>query len=270
MRLNLLVVFSAAIGYLVAQKGDWDWSHFMLLCLGGFLVTGGATALNQVLEKDLDRLMPRTENRPLAAGRMGVTEAVLAAGVMTVAGTVVLASFNTLTALLGVLSMLSYCFVYTPMKRISPLAVLVGAFPGALPSLIGWVAVTGRIDSGAWILFSIQFIWQFPHFWAIAWVAHEDYLKAGFNLLPSGKKDRQTTLQILIYTVFLIPMGILPYIMGISGVFSAIICTTTAFWFFYTAVKLYTTETREAALGVMFGSFIYLPSVLLAIFFDKI
>ena len=269
-KLNLLVVFSAAMGYLMASSVSFSWSQFALLCFGGFLVTGASNALNQLFEKDVDILMPRTADRPIAKGRISVTAAALAAGLMSVLGLVILASFNLLTAVLGALSLLSYVFVYTPMKRISPIAVLIGAFPGAFPTLIGWVAVTGNITIGAFALFGIQFLWQFPHFWSIAWKAYDDYAKAGFFLLPTGKKDKNSAMQIVLYCVFLLAVGMFPYFLGISGMISMIIVALAAAYFTYTAVKLYQLQTDKAALAVMFASFFYLPIVQIALLLDKV
>lgn len=269
-RLSLLVVFSAAIGYLFALTGSIDWAKFGLLCLGGFMVTGASTALNQVFEKDVDALMPRTANRPLAAGRMSTTEALLTAGILSVLGLGILATFNLFTAFLGALSLLSYAFVYTPLKKITPIAVLVGAFPGAFPTLIGWVAVTGSISQEALTLFAMQFIWQFPHFWAIAWKAYDDYAKAGFYLLPNGKKDTNSAFQIVLYCVFLIVVSLFPYFLGMSGIISTIIVMIACIYFLYTAIKLYQNQTDKAALTVMFASFIYLPVSQIAFLLDKI
>jgi heme o synthase len=269
-RLSLLVVFSAAIGYLFALTGKIDWVQFGLLCLGGFMVTGASTALNQVFEKDVDALMPRTADRPVAAGRMSTTEALLAAGVLSVLGLGILSSFNLLTAVLGALSLLSYAFVYTPLKKITPIAVLVGAFPGAFPTLIGWVAVTGSISQEALTLFAMQFIWQFPHFWSIAWKAYDDYAKGGFYLLPNGKKDKSSAFQIVLYCVFLIIVSLFPYFLGMSGIVSTIIVMAACIYFLYTAIKLYQEETDKAALTVMFASFIYLPVSQIAFLLDKI
>ncbi len=269
-KLNLLVVFSAAIGYLMAPAAIYDWSQLALLCFGGFLVTGASNALNQIFEKDVDILMPRTADRPVAQGRISATEASLLAGLMSVIGLVILASFNLLTAVLGALSLLSYVFVYTPMKRISPIAVLIGAFPGAFPTLIGWVAVTGNVSVGAFALFGIQFLWQFPHFWAIAWKSYDDYAKAGFFLLPNGKKDKTAAFQIVLYCIFLIIVGIFPYFLNISGVISLIVVALTAAYFTYTALQLYKLQTDKAALKVMFASFFYLPIVQIALLLDKV
>jgi heme o synthase len=269
-RLSLLVVFSAAIGYLFALTGSIDWSRFVLLCLGGFMVTGASTALNQVFEKDVDALMPRTQDRPVAAGRMSATEALLAAGILSVIGLGILSSFNMLTAVLGALSLLSYAFVYTPLKKITPIAVLVGAFPGAFPTMIGWAAVTGTISQEALTLFAMQFIWQFPHFWSIAWKAYDDYAKAGFYLLPNGKKDKNSAFQIVLYCVFLIIVSWFPYFIGMSGIISSLVVFATCIYFLYTAIQLYKNETDKAALTVMFASFIYLPVSQIAFLLDKI
>ncbi len=269
-KLNLLVVFSAAIGYLMAPAAFFNWSQLVLLCFGGFLVTGASNALNQIFEKDVDILMPRTADRPVAQGRISATEASLLAGLMSVVGLVILASFNLLTAVLGALSLLSYVFVYTPMKRISPIAVLIGAFPGAFPTLIGWVAVTGNISVGAFALFGIQFLWQFPHFWAIAWKSYDDYAKAGFFLLPNGKKDKTAAFQVVLYCIFLLIVGMFPYFLNISGIVSLIVVALTALYFTYTAIQLYKLQTDKAALKVMFASFFYLPIVQLALLLDKI
>ena len=269
-KLNLLVVFSAATGYLMAPYGEFRPSQLAFLCLGGFLVTGASNALNQIFEKELDSLMPRTAKRPVAQGRISVTQASLLAGLMSIIGLVILASFNLLTALLGALSLLSYVFVYTPMKRISPIAVLIGAFPGAFPTLIGWVAVTGSISVNAFALFGIQFLWQFPHFWAIAWKSYEDYAKAGFYLLPNGRKDKNSALQIVLYCLFLVVTGIFPYLLGLTGLASMLVVGVAALYFTYTAVNLYKYQTDKAALSVMFASFFYLPIVQVALLIDKL
>ncbi len=248
----------------------FNWIGLTVLCLGGYLITGAANALNQVLEQDVDQKMARTAKRPLASGRMTKNQAVLIAGLMSLAGVTLLALFNGLAALIGMISLMSYAFIYTPMKRVSPIAVFIGAIPGALPPMIGWVAVTGSIDPEAIVLFALLFAWQFPHFWAIAWVRFEDYAKAGFYLLPTKKKDKQSALQSLIYASFLIPIGLMPYIMGLTGVISAVIVTGMAFYYTFRAWQLYKSCTRDAARQLMFSSFIYLPVVMLALVMDKI
>ncbi|MEM7102649.1 MAG: heme o synthase [Bacteroidota bacterium] len=271
-RLSLVVVFSAAMGYLLAAgTTGFSWLGLLMLSLGGFLLTGASNALNQVLEKDLDKLMSRTMNRPLATGRMEVSEAVMAAGLMSVAGIILLSMFNPLAAMLGAVSMLSYAFVYTPMKRVSHIAVLVGAFPGALPPLIGWVAATGTIGSEALALFGIQFMWQMPHFWSIAWLAFDDYAKAGYFLLPStGGRDKQSAMQCVVYSLLLIPVSLFLYWLGFTGLISAIVVGITGAWFSWKAFELYKKMTRKAALGLMFSSFLYLPIVLIALVLDKV
>jgi heme o synthase len=271
-RLNLLVVFSAAMSYITTVKGVWSWKDVLLLSVGGFLVTGAANALNEVLEKDFDKQMKRTENRPLATGRMNTSEAVLAAGLMSLLGLLILALFNPLTVLVGSLSLILYAFVYTPMKRVSPIAVLIGAFPGAFPVMIGSVAVTGVVTPLAIALFSIQFLWQFPHFWSIAWLADEDYKNAGFNLLPSheGKLDSSVGWNSFMYTLFMIPASIAPYALGYTGIISAIVLTIAAIAFAYCAFDLYKKCSREAARKLMFCSFFYLPIAQIALVLDKI
>jgi len=272
VKLNLTVVFSAIMAYMIAFEGTPSWVGIVLLGLGGFLVTGAANALNQVLERDLDKLMKRTENRPLAAGRMTVSEAVLAAGLMCLAGTFCLSLFNAWAGLLGMLSMVLYAFVYTPMKRVSPTAVVIGAIPGALPLMIGGVAAQGGLTNIAIILFAIQFFWQFPHFFAIAWAGDEDYKRAGFHLLPNktGALDASVGMQSVIYALFLIPVGLLPYWLGVTGMASAIILTILSICYAGFGWNLYKKCTRKAALQLMFSSFVYLPAVLFALYFDKI
>lgn len=271
-RLSLTVVFSAAMGFLLAMSGTIDWAGLGVLCLAGFLLAGASNALNQVLEKDYDKLMNRTANRPLATGRMSVSEAVLVAGLASVVALLMFALvFNPLTAFLGSLSLISYAFIYTPMKRVSPVAVWIGAFPGALPPVIGWVAVTGTFGVEALVLFAIQFIWQLPHFWAIGWVAYDDYMRGGFKLLPSnGGRNKSTALQCLVYSLLLIPVTLLPYGIGLTGWVSAIGLVILGIAFAATNFNLYQKSDKKAALTVMFASFLYLPLALLLMVIDKI
>lgn len=270
--LNIVVVVSAIAAYLTTITGSVDWSKVLTLGVAGFLITGAANALNEVLEKDYDKIMNRTSNRPLAAGRMSTSEAVLAAGLMSLAGLSLLALFNPLTVFLGSLSLISYAFIYTPLKRVSPIAVLVGAVPGALPVLIGSVAVSGHLTTLSIALFAIQFLWQFPHFWAIAWVADEDYKRAGFNLLPSksGRLDESVGWNAFVYTAFLIPVGCGPYALGYTGVSSAIVLVLLGVVFAFYAFMLYKNCSREAARNLMFSSFFYLPIAQFAMVFDKL
>lgn len=269
-RLNLTVVFSSVMAYLIAAQGSLDWTAILILALGGFFVTGAANSLNQVLEKDYDRLMKRTENRPIAAGRMSISEAVMSAGFMGIFGLALLASFNPWTALLGTIALMSYAFIYTPMKRVSPIAVVVGAIPGALPMMIGCVAMQGELTSLAIALFGIQFMWQFPHFWAIAWLGDEDYTRAGFNLLPGGVKDQNVGFQSAIYALLLLPLGMMPFLLGVTGLVSAIICSVAAMVYAYYGWNLYRKCDREAARKLMFSSFFYLPVVLFTLYLDKL
>ena len=270
-RLSLLVSFSCAFGYVLASPSI-NWRVLPMLFLGGFLVSGASVIVNQILEKDFDRVMSRTKNRPLPTGRLSVNEAITFCLMCLAAGVSILLIYtNLLTTLLSVLSMILYSFVYTPLKRVGPIAVLVGAIPGALPPLLGWTAATGFISYEAMIIFGIQFIWQFPHFWAIAWVADEDYKKAGFKLLPcGGQKDLNTAIQIMIYTLFLIPLGLLPATFGITGINSAIAVTICGVLFLAQTFSLMRSGDRKSALKIMFGSFLYLPIVQIAYLLDKV
>lgn len=277
-RLSLLVTFSSLFGYALGSSGALNWPSLFMLGLGGFLVSGASVTINQILEKDLDRLMTRTQGRPLPSQRIRPHEATWVAIFSAVLGGILLIKFtNPLTVLLSFLSLLLYSFVYTPLKRVGPIAVFVGAVPGALPPLLGWIAATGTIGYEALVLFGIQFIWQFPHFWAIAWVSHDDYQKAGFKLLPSsGKKDFQTAIQIMIYTLFLLPMGLLPAKFGITGINSALVVTVCGVFFLAQTFMLMREcliegeKARKSALKIMFGSFIYLPVVQIAFILDKL
>lgn len=271
-RLSMLVAFSVAFGYGLATRGAMDWVILSTLTLAAFLLSGASVAVNQVIEKDYDKLMERTKSRPIPTNRLSVSEALIFAGLCGLVSFFLLWRFtNVLTLALSVVSMLLYCFAYTPLKRVGPIAVFVGAIPGALPPLLGWVAASGAITHEAMIIFGIQFIWQFPHFWAIAWVADDDYKKAGFKLLPSGGgRDLNTAIQIMIYTMFLIPFGLLPAKFGITGLDSAIVATVCGIAFFAQTFSLMKTGSRQSALRIMFGSFLYLPIVQIAYLLDKI
>jgi protoheme IX farnesyltransferase len=270
-RLSFLVAFSCAFGYVLAST-NVNILSLVMIFLGGFLLSGSSVIINQIIERDLDRLMSRTMNRPLPTQRVSVNEAITEAVVCMAVGTSILLIYtNILTTSLAIVSMILYGFVYTPLKRVGPIAVFVGAIPGALPPLLGWTAATGAISHEALIIFGIQFIWQFPHFWAIAWVADEDYKKAGFKLLPSGgQKDLNTAIKIMIYTMFLIPMGLLPATFGITGINSAIVATFCGVIFFALTFSLMKSGDRKSALKIMFGSFLYLPIVQIAYLLDKV
>jgi protoheme IX farnesyltransferase len=270
-RLSFLVAFSCAFGFVLASPRI-DVITLSMLFVGGFLLSGSSVIVNQIIEIDLDKLMVRTMKRPLPTGRLSIREGVIFSIICFVVGVGILIIFtNWLTTSLSILSMVLYSFVYTPLKRVGPIAVFVGAIPGALPPLLGWTAATGSISHEALIIFGIQFIWQFPHFWAIAWVSDDDYKKAGFKLLPSGgKKDLNTAVQIMIYTMFLIPMGMLPATFGITGINSAIVATICGVLFFALTFSLMKSGDRKSALKIMFASFLYLPIVQIAYMLDKV
>jgi protoheme IX farnesyltransferase len=272
VRLSFLVAFSSGFGYILGSHGIINWGAFIAFCVGGFLVSGGAITLNQILEVEYDKVMKRTMGRPLPTGRVGKTEAAVYAVLLLIVGFSLLFAFtNVLTLLISMLSMVLYSFVYTPLKRVGPIAVFVGAIPGALPPLLGWVAATGQITYEAMIIFGIQFIWQFPHFWAIAWLADEDYQKAGFKLLPAkGKKDMRTAINIMIYTLFLLPLGLLPARFEVAGINSAIIATICGVLFLVQTFGLMRDNSRKSALRIMYGSFLYLPIVQIAYLIDKV
>jgi len=270
--LSFMVVFSAVLSYLLAPLVKvYDWKAIMLLSVGGMLVTGSANALNQAMEKQTDSLMKRTAGRPVASGRMTPAEAIAFAVVCGLAGTMLLWHFNFLTALLSVFSLFFYAFIYTPLKKISSVSVLAGAVPGAMPCLIGWAAGNDSLSAGGWILFALQFFWQFPHFWAIAWISHRDYTAAGFKLLPSGEgQTKYSAIQAVIYSLLLLPVGVLPYFNGMSGLVSLVIILVANLFMIGVCVRLYREMTVQAARRVMFSSYIYLPVVLLALLIDKV
>jgi protoheme IX farnesyltransferase len=252
-RLSFTVAFSGGIGYAMAADQSLDW-RLALFVLAGFMVTGASNILNQIIEIDLDRLMKRTANRPLPSGRLTITEALTFCLVLAFTGVYVLFfHFTPLAGILAFLSLVLYAFVYTPLKRVGPVAVFVGAFPEAFT------------------LFAIQFIWQFPHFWAIAWVLDDDYKKAGFKLLPSnGGRDLNTAFQIMTYALFLIPLGVLPAKFGITGINAALTAVICGVLFLAQTLYLMKECSRKAALQMMFGSFLYLPIVQIAFLIDKV
>jgi len=269
--LSFTVVFSSVVCYLLVPTVSFDLTSVLLLFTAGMLVTGAANAINQATEKDTDALMKRTSSRPVAAGRMSVDAAWTFALISGVIGIVILASyFNNASAILSGLSLFLYGFIYTPLKKVHSIAVLVGAIPGALPCLIGWVAGADEYSAGGWILFSLQFVWQFPHFWAIAWVVYADYGKAGFKLLPSADgPTKYAAIQAVLYSVILIPIGVLPFIFGMSGVVSMGIVLLANLYMLWRCITLFKKMDIRSARAVMFSSYIYLPVVLLALLADK-
>ena len=271
-RLSLLVAFSAAFGYVFGVNGQVNWLHMGIFTLGGFLISGASIVLNQIWEKDLDALMDRTKERPLPKNYITTNEALAYSIILlTIGMSILLAYTNMLTVSLAILSTILYSFVYTPLKRVGPIAVFVGAIPGALPPLLGWTAATGTITYEALIIFGIQFIWQFPHFWAIAWVLYDDYQKAGFKLLPSrAGRTAGSALQIMIYTMFLLPLSLLPALFQLTGMISAVVATICGCLFLAQTFHLMKDGSKKAALRIMFGSFLYLPVVQIAFLLDKI
>lgn len=274
--LSFTVVFSSVISYMLAPNVvEYDLLSIVLLFVGGMLVTGSANAINQITEKDTDAVMKRTGNRPVASGRMSVQEATAFAFIAAIVGSLILGLyFSWYAAGLALLSLFIYSFVYTPLKKVNSIAVLVGAIPGALPCLIGWAAAYNENEfswTGGLILFAIQFLWQFPHFWAIAWVAHQDYSKAGFKLLPSQQGPTKfTAIQTVIYSLLMIPVGMLPYFFNMSGEVSMWILVAANLYMVVQCVRLYINMDVKSARRVMFSSYIYLPVVLLALLADKI
>lgn len=270
--LSFTVVFSCVICYLLAPGISYNLKMVVLLFVAGMLITGAANAINQAVESDTDAVMKRTSKRPVASGRMTQQEAYTFAFVAGSLGVLMMWHFfNLPSAVLSAFSLFLYAYIYTPLKKINSIAVLVGAFPGALPCLIGWVAGTGEFSAGGWILFSIQFLWQFPHFWAIAWVAHKDYSKAGFKLLPADKGPTKfTAVQAIMYSLIMLPCGILPYYIGLTGIVSLWIVIACNLFMLVQCVRLYLLMDIKAARRVMFSSYIYLPIVLLALLADKI
>jgi protoheme IX farnesyltransferase len=271
--LSFTVVFSCVICYLLAPKVVvYDWKMVLLLFIAGMLVAGSANAINQAVEKDTDAQMKRTRNRPVADGRMSQQEAYIFALLAGVIGVLMMwYFFNLSSALVSAFSLFLYAYIYTPLKKVNSVAVLIGAFPGALPCLIGWVAGQDDFGAGGWILFGIQFLWQFPHFWAIAWVAHSDYTKVGFKLLPSEKGPTVfTALQTVMYSVLMIPVGLLPAYFNLAGHVSMWILVGGNVFMVVQSIRLYREMTVKAARRVMFSSYIYLPVVLLALLADKV
>lgn len=274
-RLAASVVFSSIAGFMLGLTNlqSFDWSVLVKLAIGGYCMVGASNAFNQVIEKELDALMERTKNRPVPAKRMSETSALTIAFLLTIVGIFLLYSINAKSAMFGSVSIFIYTCIYTPLKTITPLSVFVGAFPGAIPFMLGWVAATNNFGIEAGTLFLIQFFWQFPHFWAIGWFLYHDYEKAGFFMLPSGKKDKATALQIIMYTVWLIFISLIPAL-GFTGklyitIYSAVIVFMLGLWMLFYAVKLYKTRTSESAKTLMLVSVSYITVLQLVYILDK-
>lgn len=272
LRLTLLVVFSAAITFAYAAKGNLVWGQLWLMVLGGFLTTASANGFNQVIERELDKLMMRTRFRPLPTQRMTVAEGLTASILMGIAGIFILTYyFNVITGVLALFSIITYAFIYTPLKTRTSFAVFVGAIAGAMPPLLGYVAYSNSFGFEPGIMFAIQFIWQFPHFWSLAWVLDDDYKKAGMNLMPSSEgRSKNSAFQIMLYTLILIPVSLLPLKFGMAGYTLAIVSLIAGLAFFMQSVKLYRQCSIKAARELMFGSFLYLPIVQITLLIDKL
>lgn len=269
--LSFTVVFSCVVCYLLAPNVKFDLLSVVVLFVAGMLITGSANAINQAIERDTDALMKRTAGRPVASGRMTVDEAWTFAVIAGIAGVLLMWGwFNLMSAAISLLSLCLYAFVYTPLKKINSISVLVGGLPGALPCLIGWAAGTNQLNEGGWVLFAILFLWQFPHFWAIAWVAHKDYEKAGFKLLPgAGGPTKFTALQTVIYSMLMIPVGMLPYYFHISGIVYFWVLLGCNLGMVFMSILLFIEMNVNAARRVMFSSYFYLMIVFLSLLFDK-
>lgn len=263
-RLASSVVFSAGAGYLIGTPA-FDLWMFTLLLIGGFLVVASSNAFNQVIERNQDALMDRTKDRPVPAGRLTPLQALISATIMGLVGLGLLYYINPLSAGFGALSLFIYTAAYTPLKGVTPLAVFIGAIPGAIPFMLGWVAANNDFDIEAGTLFAIQFFWQFPHFWAIAWILDEDYKKAGYNLLPTGKRDSGSAIQAVFYTVWTLIISLIPAT-GLTGslelgTVGAIAVAVAGFLFLWKSWNLFKEQTVSSAKQLMFASIIYMPVV---------
>lgn len=272
MRLSLSVVFSSIAGYLLGAD-TISVKVLILLALGGYFMVGASNAFNQIIEKDLDALMHRTKNRPVASGRMTVNTAFIIACVFTILGIVILYTINQQTAMFGAISIFLYTSVYTPLKTKTPLSVFVGAIPGAIPFMLGWVAATDHFGIEPGTLFALQFFWQFPHFWAIGWFLFEDYKKGGFFMLPTGKQDKGTAIQTILYTIWTILVSIVP-VFGITGklklsIVAALIVFGFGLFMLYYAVQLYKKMTEKAAKQLMLASVLYITVIQVIYVLDK-
>jgi len=272
MGLSISVVFSSLAGYLLATDVV-DLKILILLAIGGYFMVGASNVFNQIIERDLDALMDRTKNRPIPSGTMTVTTAFVLAIILTLAGLSILYNINERTAMFGAISICLYTSAYTPLKTKTPLSVFVGAIPGAIPFMLGWVAATGKFGIEAGVLFMLQFFWQFPHFWAIGWFLHEDYQKAGFNMLPTGRRDKGTALQTIIYTVWTVLISIVP-VFGFTGrlqlsVIAMILTLGVGFWFLYYGFRLFKNQTDKAARQLMLSSVVYITVIQIIYVLDK-
>ncbi|WP_339686503.1 heme o synthase [uncultured Nonlabens sp.] len=271
-RLSIVVVFSSAAGYFLGAT-TYDWWTVLLLCVGGYFLVGSSNVFNQIIEKDLDALMKRTQNRPLPTGRVSVQNAWIYGVLMALSGIYMLFLINFATAFFGALSILLYAAVYTPLKTRTPLCVFVGAFPGAIPYMLGWVAASGNFGIEPGTLFMLQFFWQFPHFWAIGWMLEDDYKAGGFKMLPTGSADKGTAVQIILYTILTIMISLVP-VFGVTGelyitVWSAVLVGLLGAWFLYYAVKLFKERSNAVAKKLMLVSVSYITLIQIIYVVDK-
>ncbi len=271
-RLSVSVVFSSIAGYLLAAE-TIQINILLMLAVGGYFMVGASNVFNQIIERDPDKLMKRTKNRPLPTGRMSVTTAMIIGVVLTIFGLAILYTINPKTAMFGAISIFLYISVYTPLKPVTPLAVFAGAIPGAIPFMLGWVAATGKFDIEPGMLFLIQFFWQFPHFWAIGWLQHEEYKKAGFNLLPTGEKNRKATTQILLYTVWMILVSVFPVLKITGSLYlspvAAIIIFILGLIMLYYGFELHKKQTDKIARKLMLASVLYITLIQVIYVIDK-
>lgn len=274
-RLSISVVISTIAGYLLgfSEEQPFEWSVLFLLVLGGYCMVGASNVFNQIIETDLDAIMDRTKNRPLPSGRMTKKSAFILGIILTVLGLIILYSVNPKTAMFGAISIFMYVSLYTPLKTVTPLSVFVGAFPGAIPFMLGWVAATGQFGIEAGTLFIIQFFWQFPHFWAIGWFLFDDYKKAGFFMLPTGKKDKKTALQTILYTIWMIIASVIPAF-GFTGrlfltKISTGIVVVLGLWMLFYAFKLHKEMDAKAARKLMIVSVSYISLLQIVYVLDK-
>ena len=276
LRLSSTVVFSALVGYLLAVD-EMDFKILLMLLVGGFLVVASSNGFNQVYEKDTDKLMDRTKERPMPAGRMAASEGLLFSSILGLIGMVILYYINAKSAIFGASALVLYAAVYTPLKTVSPIAVFVGAFPGAIPFMLGCVAATNEFGIEPGTLFAIQFLWQFPHFWAIAWLLDEDYKKAGIRMLPSGMKDKKSAFQAMLYTIWLIPVSIMPFVFPYIGIESKLLLTPLGvvlillmgIFLYKKSALLLKNCDQASAKKLMLGSLIYLPAIQIIYLLDK-
>lgn len=271
-RLSISVLFSSVAGYLLGAE-NVDFYILFILCLGGYCMVGASNVFNQIIERDLDGLMDRTKDRPLPAGQMSVQAAFILGCVLTVAGLVLLYSINPITAMFGAISIFMYVSLYTPLKTRTPLSVFVGAFPGAIPFMLGWVAATGQFGIEAGVLFMIQFFWQFPHFWAIGWFLYDDYKKGGFYMLPNGKRDRGTAIQVILYTFWTVLASLIP-VLGVTGNLyltpvSGILIGLLGIGHLYYALLLYKKKSVKTAKKLMLASVSYITLLQVIFVADK-